>query len=139
MVFASQVDCASLKRLINNSKSSDLKQKCMKMLCTYIYEGSVDVVCVLLPSFHGQNHSVKIIWKKKKSSLSFESSLTFVNCTVKNKPHQISSLKCSFSGANITVLLRPCKESHRKWGALKGESAELFNSKKLLVTDFGMI
>lgn len=80
----------------------------MKTLYTYIYEGSIDVVCVLLPSFHGQNHSVKIIWvKKKKSGLSFESSKKILSPVLllphgRTNPHQIFSLKCSFSGANIT-------------------------------------
>lgn len=74
MFFASQADCASLKTPNSTSNISDLKMKCMKMLYTYIYEGSIDVVCVLLSSFHGQNHPVKIIWgEKKKSGLSLES------------------------------------------------------------------
>lgn len=30
---------------------------------TYVYEGRVDVVCVLLAPFHGENHSVEVICK----------------------------------------------------------------------------
>ena len=52
MFFVNQVECVSSKRLISNSKISDLQFEYMEISDTYIYEGSVDVVCVLLPSFH---------------------------------------------------------------------------------------
>lgn len=40
-------------------------------ICTYIYEGSIDIVCILLTSFHWKNHSVKVIWKTKTSTPCF--------------------------------------------------------------------
>lgn len=52
MFFLSQADCDSLKDLISNSKMFDLRLEYVESFDTYVYEGGVDVVRILLPSFH---------------------------------------------------------------------------------------